>query len=350
MAEMTSRSQTVASSATTEPSSAFDCVFVDGQFVTGADARLSIRANAVSYGTGTFDGMRATWNKEHGELYLLEPLAHYERLGRSARALGLALPRSAQELVSITIEVLRRNEAREDSYVRPLLLLAGDVLPVRMNDIETRLVIYASPFPAGYISASGVRCLVSSWRRIPDVCMPLRAKVIGSYVNPALAKTEAIQAGVDEAIMLTVDGNVCEASTSNVFLRRGDTWITPAVTEDILEGITRRQVIELIEGELGEPVVERVIDRSELYVCDEALLCGTAVQVVPVVEVDRRPVADGRPGERTVKLMELVAAIARSESDLHREWTTPVYGGDQPRPAGRPEISRRLAPRRRPRP
>lgn len=311
--------------ATTSPQS-FDWVFVDGEFVASAEARLSVKANTVSYGTGTFDGMRATWNEEREELYLLEPLAHYERLHRSANALALPLPYSAQELVDATIELLRRNAAREDSYVRPILLLAGEVLPVRMHDIETRLVIYASPFPAGYIPASGVRCLVSSWRRIPDASMPLRAKIVGSYINPALAKTEALQAGLDEAIMLTVDGNVCEASTSNIFLRRSGAWITPAVTEDILEGITRRQVMELIEEEHGETVLERAVDRSELYVCDEALLCGTAVQVVPVVEIDCRPVADGRPGNRTLKLMHTLTAIARAESSLHPEWTTPVYG------------------------
>src|SRR5207245_2119951 len=156
---------------------------------------------------------------------------------------------AAQELVNVTLELLRRNEAREDSYVRPLLLLAGEALPVRMHDIETRLLIYASPFPSGYIPTAGVRCVVSSWRRIPDACLPLRAKIIGSYVNTALAKTEATEAGADEAIMLNLAGNVCEASTSNIFLRRDDAWITPAVTEDILEGITRRQVLELIAEE-----------------------------------------------------------------------------------------------------
>jgi branched-chain amino acid aminotransferase len=310
-----------------EPSARFDCVFVDGEFVSGDEARLSVKAHAVSYGTGTFDGMRATWNAEREELYLLEPLAHYERLRRSANALALPLGNSPEELVEATVELLRRNEAREDCYVRPILLLAGDVLMVRMHDIESRLIIYADRFPAGYVPASGVRCLVSSWRRIPDASMPLRAKIIGSYVNPALAKTEALHAGLDEAILLTLEGNVCEASTSNIFLRRGSTWVTPAITEDILEGVTRRQVIELIGEELGERVVERAVDRSELYVCDEALLCGTAVQVVPAVEVDRRPVADGRPGERTLRLMASLDAISRREDDRHHAWTVPVYGG-----------------------
>jgi len=301
-------------------------VFVDGAFVESDAARLSVKAHVVSYGTGIFDGVRATWNEEHEELYLLEPLAHFERLQLSAKALSLPFDYSPQELVEATRVLLRTNNAREDTYVRPILLLTGELLPVRMHDIETRLVIYATPFPAGYVPTTGVRCLVSSWRRVPDTAMPVRAKINGSYVNPALAKTEAVQAGVDEAILLTIDGNVSEASTANIFLRRGDTWITPAVTEDILEGITRRQLIELIQGQLGGRVVERVVDRSELYICDEALLCGTAVQVAPLVEVDRRPVGSGLPGEQTLELMRMLGAILRAESGLYPEWTTRVYG------------------------
>lgn len=305
--------------------STFDWAYVDGSFVPVTDAALSVHANAVSYGTGTFEGMKGTWNEEADELYLLDPLAHYERMHRSANALGLPLAYSADELVTTTVELLRRNEARCDVYVRPILLLSGDVLPVRMHDIEARFSIAISPFPAKYIDPAGVRCMVSSWRRTPDSTMPVRAKIIGSYVGPALAKTEAVLAGFDEALMLTIDGSLAEGTTSNVFLRRGHEWITPGPDQDILEGITRRQVIELIVEELGETVVERSVDRSELYVCDEALLCGTAVQVVPLVEVDRHAVAGGRPGERTQLLMNRLQSISRRETDAHIEWTTPVW-------------------------
>jgi branched-chain amino acid aminotransferase len=323
---MTQASTATVGRAAAAAAPAFPFAFVDGAFVPVAEAALSVHANAVSYGTGTFEGMRAAWNERAQELYLLEPEAHYERMHRSANALGLTLAYRAGELVEITIELLRRNEARCDVYLRPLLLLSGEVLPVRMHDVEARFSIAVSPFPAGYIDPAGVRCLVSSWRRAPDSTIPLRAKVIGSYVGPALAKTEAVQAGFDEALMLTVDGSLAEATTSNVLLRRGGEWITPAPDQDILEGITRRQVMELIGEELGERVVERSVDRSELYVCDEALLCGTAVQVVPLVEVDRRPVGDGRPGERTLRLMELLRSISQRETDAHHEWTMPVWG------------------------
>jgi branched-chain amino acid aminotransferase len=307
------------------PQPDLDIVYLDGGFVSADEARVNPRAHVLSYGTGTFEGMRAIWNDAVQELYLLEPHAHYDRMQRSANALGLSLPHGTTELVEITTELLRRNQARADTYVRPLLVLAGDVLQVRMHDISTRFSITLSPFPANYISASGVRCLVSSWRRQPDTTIPLRAKVVGSYVGPSLAKTEAVLAGFDEAIMLTIDGHVAEATTSNIFLRRGNTWITPPPADDILEGVTRRQVMELIEEDLSEPVIERTIDRSELYVCDEALLCGTAVQVVPLIDVDHRPVGDGRPGERTQKLMRSLEAITRRAVDRHHEWTIPVW-------------------------
>jgi branched-chain amino acid aminotransferase len=309
----------------TPSATTFDIVFVDGSFVGAAEARLSIKANAVSYGTGTFEGIRATWNSDHGELYLLEPLAHYERMRGSANALGLTLPYAPSELVEVTLELLRRNEARQDTYIRPILLLGGEVLPVRMHDIATSFSIAASPLPGGYINTVGIRAGVSSWRRASDSSMPIRAKINGSYVGPALAKTEAIRAGFDEAILLTLDGAVAEATTSNVFVRRGETWVTPGVTEDILEGITRRQVISLINAS-GGVVEERTLDRSELYICDEAFLCGTAVQVSPLVEVDRRPVGDSHAGEQTLRLIAEFGAVARGESAAHRDWTVPVWG------------------------
>ncbi|MBO0691000.1 MAG: branched-chain amino acid transaminase [Candidatus Dormibacteraeota bacterium] len=300
-------------------------VFVDGAFVESDEARLSVHANAVSYGTGVFEGIRAGWNERHQQLYLLEAAAHYDRMQKSARALGLRLPSATADLVEATAELLRRGELRADGYVRPVFLLSGESLAVGMEGIETRLSIAAWRMDEAYADPTGVRCIVSSWRRCPDGVVPVRAKVIGTYAGPALAKSEARAAGCDDAIMLTVDGNVAEATTSNLFLRRGGAWVTPPVTDDILEGITRGRLLQLIGEELSEPVAERTVDRSELYVADEVLLCGTAVEVVPVLEVDRRPVGDGEPGARTVALQRLLRQIARREIGQHAEWTTPVY-------------------------
>lgn len=304
-----------------------DWVFVDNEIVPAEQARVSVHAHALSYGTGTFEGIRAWWNADHEQLYLLEATAHYERLVRSAHILGLRVSLSPAGLVGATVDLLRRNEVHTDAYVRPLLVQSGEALPVRMHDVHTRLSIAVTPMPGDYISQTGVRCMVSSWRRAPDVCTPNRAKVTGSYPGPALAKTEAVGHGFDEAIMLTVDGYVAEATTSNVVLRTGEEWVTPPGTDDILEGITRAQVMCLLAEELGRPVTQRRVHRSELYTSDEILLCGTAAVVVPVVEVDGRAVGDGKPGETTQTLNRVVREIGRRDDPRHPEWTTPVHDG-----------------------
>jgi branched-chain amino acid aminotransferase len=300
--------------------------FVDGEFLEGSDAAVSMHAHALSYGTGTFEGIRGSWNSQHEQLYLLEPLAHYERMAQSARILGLDLPYSAAELVDITAELVRKNEVRSDVYARPLFLLGGEELPVRMHGVRTRFSIGLSAILQSYINATaGARCMVSSWRRSPDVVLPSRAKLTGSYVGPALAKTEAVQAGYDEAIMLNMGGHVAEATTSNIFIRRSDRWATPGHSEDILEGITRRQVMTLLAEEQDVVVEERTIDRSELYVADEIFLTGTAAQIVPVASVDARQVGPGRPRAMSAVLAGLLDQISRREIATHSEWTVPVF-------------------------
>jgi branched-chain amino acid aminotransferase len=200
-----------------------------------------------------------------------------------------------------------------------------------MHDVDTRLSIAVTPMPGDYINPDGVRCMVSTWRRTPDVCTPNRAKVTGSYTGPALAKTEAVTHHFDEAIMLNTDGYVAEATTSNILLRFGDEWITPPGTEDILEGITRAQVMCLLEEDSARPVTQRRVHRSELYTCDEILLAGTAAVVVPVIEVDGRMIGDGKPGETTLTLNQAIRAIGRGHDHRHQEWTTPVYQRKAPR-------------------
>lgn len=301
-----------------------DLVLINEEILHAEDAKPSVHANVLSYGTGVFDGLRACWNESHGQLYLFDADAHYERLARSARIMGMCLPASPAELVCATAELLRRNEVRYDAYIRPMLLQTGESLPVRLHDIDTRLYVTVTPMPGDYINPDGIRCMVSTWRRAPDVTAPNRAKVVGTYAGPALAKTEAAQRGFDEAIMLTLDGHVAEATTSNVVLRLGETWVTPPGTDDILEGITRAQVMQLLR-EGGTPVTERRVGRSELYVCDEMFLCGTATVIAAVAEIDGRVIGTGKPGETTMRLNHTLRAIARRASDQHPEWTTPVY-------------------------
>lgn len=306
-----------------------DWVFVDDKIVSSGEAAVSVHAHALSYGTGTFEGIRAWWNADHQQLYLLDAQAHYQRLVRSARILGLSVPMTPERLVQTTTELLRHNGVRTDAYVRPLFLQSGVALPVRMHDVLTRLSIAVTPSSGDYINPDGVRCMVSSWRRAPDASTPNRAKVTGGYTGPALAKTEAVTNGFDEAIMLTVDGYVAEATTSNIVLRIGNQWITPPGTDDILEGITRAQVLCLLEEDTGRPVIQRRVHRSELYVSDEILLCGTAAVVVPITEVDGRMIGYGTPGRTTLTLNRTIRAIGRRVDDRHQEWTIPVYDREE---------------------
>lgn len=309
----------------TSPDDSFDWTFVNGEVVPSASATVSVRASGLNYGIGLFEGIRATWNEERAELFVMEPLAHYRRMARSARILGLPLAYSPEELLAATLELLRRNDVRENAYVRPLLVQSGEALTVRTEGIDTMCSIALTRLPGHYIKPGGIRCMVSSWRRAPDEAVPSRAKTSGGYVGPALAKNEALRHGFDEAILLTTSGHVCEGTTSNVLVRRGHEWLTPPASDDILEGITRRQVMTLIGQELGETVVERSIDRSELYAADEVFLCGTAVQLSPVVEIDHRPVGDGAIGERAQRLLDVLRAISRGDDERHLAWVEPVY-------------------------
>jgi branched-chain amino acid aminotransferase len=300
-------------------------VFLDGEIVSETEARLSPHAHALSYGTGTFEGIRGSWNSDAGQLFLLDPMAHYERMADSARILGLELPFKPVELVTITVELAHRNDVTGDVYVRPLYVLGAEELPVRMHAVAPRFSIALSSILRSYLDVrAGARCMVSSWRRAPDVVLPSRAKVTGSYVGPALAKTEATKAGYDEAIMLNSEGHIAEATTSNIFLRRGQQWFTPPPHDDILEGITRAQAMALLNEETGSAVIERSIDRSEAYVADEIFLTGTAAQIVPVASVDDRPVGNGVPGETTMHLAGLLDQISRRAIARHEEWTVPV--------------------------
>jgi branched-chain amino acid aminotransferase len=300
-------------------------VFHEGKFGRYNDVRLGLMTHALHYGTGVFEGIRAYWNSKQEQLYLLEPAAHYERMRRSANVMRMTLPYSTEKLINFTIELLRRNEFKSDVYVRPLLYTSSEEIGVRLHNLEHSFFIYAIPFGNYVEIEAGIRCMVSTWRRVPDQSLPARAKVTGSYAQSALAKSEAVEAGFDEAIVLTVDGHVSEGSAENLFMFKDGAFVTPPVTDDILEGVTRTLLIRLIGEELGKPVVERSIDRTELYTCDELLLCGTGAQISPVVEVDRRPVGNGKVGEFSQELQNIYFGAVRGESPKYKDWTIPVY-------------------------
>jgi branched-chain amino acid aminotransferase len=299
--------------------------FFRGEIVPLADANISVMTHGFNYGTAVFEGIRAYWNGDEEQLYALELLAHYRRIHASAALLMMEIAQSPEQLAEITVDLLRRDNLRQDAYVRPIVYKSSETIGVRCHNLDADITIFALPFGQYIDTTDGIRAQVSSWRRVDDNAIPARGKITGAYVNGALAKSEAQLNGFDEAIVLTADGHVSEGSAENIFLVKNGILLTPPVTDNILEGITRRRLIEMARSELGLDVVERSIDRTELYGADEVFLCGTGAQISPVVEVDRRRIGNGRPGSVTRSLSERYFDAVRGRLPAHRDWLTPVY-------------------------
>jgi branched-chain amino acid aminotransferase len=300
------------------------CYF-NGEFIPLADAKVGIMTNAFLYGTACFEGIRAYWNAEQGQMYALRLREHFERLHDSARILYMHLPSSVDEMCDLTVELLRRNGFHEDTYVRPSVYKATQAIGVRLHGLEQGFYMLATPFGAYIDVDKGVRTYTVSWRRTADQAIPARAKIVGAYVNSAFAKSEAMLNGADEAIVLTQDGHVSEGSAENLFMVRRGKLVTPPVSDDILEGITRGAVMEMAERELGVTTVERQIDRTELYVAEEVFLCGTGAQISPVIEVDHHPIGAGVMGPITARLQSAYFDAVRGRNPAYANWVTPVY-------------------------
>ncbi|MFN2483444.1 MAG: branched-chain amino acid transaminase [Candidatus Limnocylindria bacterium] len=299
--------------------------FLRGDFVPLREANINVMTHAFNYGTAVFEGIRAYWNAEQGQLYGLDLVPHYARLRHSASILFMDVPYTAEELANLTVELLRRDGLREDAYIRPLVYKSSEVIGVRLHNLDADFTVFAVPFGHYIDTEDGIRAQTSTWRRNDDNALPARGKVTGGYVNSALSKSEAQLNGYDEAIVLTHDGHVSEGSAENLFIVRHGKLITPAVTDNVLEGITRRALIGLARDELGVETIERSVDRTELYVADEVFLCGTGAQISPVVEVDRRTIANGRPGPISKRLATLYFDAVRGRLERYRSWLTPVY-------------------------
>ncbi len=299
--------------------------FFRGQLVPLADARVSVMTHAFNYGTAVFEGIRAYWNADEQQLFVLDLIPHLERLKSSARLLMMEIPYSAQQLADHTLELLRRDGLREDVYLRPIVYKSSEVIGVRLHNLDADVVIFGIPFGQYIDTEGGIRAQVSTWRRTDDNAIPARGKITGAYVNGALAKSEAQLNGYDEAIVLTQDGHVSEGSAENLFVVKNGVLITPPVTDNILEGITRRRLLEIAREDLGIETLERSIDRTELYTADEVFLCGTGAQISPVIEIDRRAIGTGRPGPITRDLSRTYFDAVRGRLPAYRDWLTPVY-------------------------
>ncbi|MEN3028733.1 MAG: branched-chain-amino-acid transaminase [Aquificaceae bacterium] len=299
--------------------------FFEGKYVPIEEAKINIKTNSFHYGTAVFEGIRAYWNEEHGQLYILFAREHYQRLIKNCKAMFMELPYSVEELVDITVELLRRNQLKEDVYIRPIAYFKDLKLTPKLIDYTPELAIYTYNFGRYLDTSKGIRVKVSSWRRNEDNSIPSRWKVAGAYVNSALAKTEALMSGYDEALLLNQHGFVAEGSGENIFLVREGRVITPSYSEHILEGITRSAVKRLLKNELIMEVEERPVARSELYVAEEVFMTGTAAEITPVVEVDNRKVGKGDVGQITKELQELYFRAVRGMIDRYMGWLTPVY-------------------------
>jgi len=299
--------------------------YFKGQVVPYEQAKVGVLNHTFNYGTGVFGGVRAYWNEKENQLYLFRPLDHFRRFLDSSRLLCMDLPHTPEQLTGVTIELLRAEARREDTYVRPLAYVPDETVGVRLHDLHADITIVSIPFGRYIESEEGSSVTFSSWRRIDDNSIPARGKIIGAYVNSAFIKTDAIRAGYDEAIVLNADGHISEGSAENFFMVKGGVLVTPPVTDNILEGITRRTVIQLARDELGMTVVERPIDRTEIYLAEEAFFCGTGVQIAAIAHVDKRPVADGKMGPFVGKLRDLYFRIVRGMEPKFRAWNVPIY-------------------------
>ena len=298
-------------------------VYFEGQYVALKDAKVSVMTHAFMYGTAVFEGVRGYWNADKNVLYGLKIREHMERIRQNAGILLMAGLPSVDELSAIVVETVRRNGFEQDAYIRPCFYKSSPSIGVRLHHLEHDFVVLAMPF-GNYIDIdNGVRLMTSSWRRNVDEALPARGKIVGGYVNMAFQKSEAELNGFDEALVLTSDGHASEASAANMFVVRDGILLTPPVTDDILEGVTRKAVLELAK-DLGFEVEVRSVDRSEIYVADEMFLCGTGVQVSPVIELDHRPVGGGKIGPMTRAIKNAYFAAVRGNDPRYAHWLTPI--------------------------
>ena len=292
--------------------------FLNGEYVPLENAKVGIMTHALHYGTAAFEGIRGNWNPNDGKTYMFKLREHYERMLRGCKMLWIEVPYTIDELCQITVEVVERSGHQQDLYIRPVAFKAQEMVAnLNLRSLSDGFFCLAVPFGAYIDSDGAINCCVASYRRIDDTMVPPRFKLSGLYLNSILAKTDAIAAGFDEAIMLNMDGHVCEGTGENIFIVHGDVIATPTLESNVLPGITRDTIIALARDELGMTVQERPVDRSELYTADEVFLTGTAAHVQGVGTVDHRPVGPGGIGPVTKRLQDLYFPIVRGQNPAY---------------------------------
>lgn len=298
--------------------------FFEGKIVPLADAKINIATHGFLYGTAVFGGVRAYWNEEKKRLFVFRPYDHFRRLLNSGRMMAMNIPYDEESLIQLTLDILRTDDWKHDVYLRPTIYKSDMGIGVKLHDLKDEFCMFVMKFEKYVKNDTNAHVTFSSWRRIDDNAIPARAKVAGAYANSALIKTDANRAGFDEALVLDQNGHVSEGSAMNIFMVRDGVLITPPVTDNILEGITRRSIIELARNDLGLQVVERSIDRTEVFISEEMFMTGTAAQVVAITQIDHRPIGAGMMGPITTKLRTLFDDVVRAKHSKYQQWNLEV--------------------------
>lgn len=299
--------------------------FFEDKIVPIEDAKVSVMTQGLNYGTGVFAGMRAYWNNDEEQLFVYRPLDHFTRFLQSCSLMRIGLKYTPTELREILSELIRTEDFHENIYIRPLAYKAGEGIGVRLHDSRNGFTIFTQPLGREIEKRDGAHVCFSAWRRVDDNSIPARGKVAGAYANSALANSDAVLAGYDDAIMLNQDGHVSEMTTANFFIIRNGVVLTPPVNANVLEGIVRRSLIQLLQDEMGIEVVERNIDRTEVLIADEAFMCGTGAQIIPIVKIEHRAIGSGKIGTITDQLRNLFFEVVTGRVPKYRDWVSPVY-------------------------
>lgn len=299
--------------------------FLNDKIVPFNEAKISIMTHAFNYGTAVFEGIRGYWNDNLKKMFILRMKEHYERLQKSASAIRIDLKYSLDEMLAITLDLASRNAYQQDIYIRPIAYKSQEKIGLGLKGVDDSFCLFIAPFGTYFQIDEGLKVCISPWRRIPPECLPLGCKLNGAYVNSSLAKSDALERGFDEAILLSTDGTVAEGSGENIFIVKDNKLITPPLIEIILPGITRQSMLELAKNEMKIETVERFIQRDELFSADELFFCGTGAEISPIIEVDGRKIKDGKAGPITKKLKELYFKAVKGDDPKYSGWVTPAY-------------------------
>lgn len=300
-------------------------VYMDGKYIEKEKATIPVMTHGFLYGTSIFEGIRAYYNPEEKQLYAFRVPEHFERLHKSAKIMHMSQIHTTDEYCAIVKKLLQKNKYTEDVYVRPTAYKSAQKIGTNMLNNPDSILIFTTPLGEYLDISKGLRVCVSNWRRTSDNAIPPRAKVGGAYANAALIATDAKLAGFDDAIALTEDGVVTEGSAMNLFIIEDGKLITTSTTSNILKGITRDTIIQLAKDVMGLEVEERTINRTELYVADEAFYCGTGAQVSPIVNIDNRDLSDGKVGPISTKLQKLYFDVVKGRVPKYKKWCMPIY-------------------------